>query len=152
MSPVITYPGFTLALDHDGPNVDLPAGLGKGRGGALDGRDLGDLLRVEQQPAAGGRRPGTFPGQQQSIPPPYPGIVPQQQQPYQYMAYPGEQHGVARLGTNPVQAAQMPPTAPQYHTATPIAALGRSSAPLDCPCCGQRSLTSIDFIVGNTTQ
>ncbi|KAJ9652126.1 hypothetical protein H2198_008631 [Neophaeococcomyces mojaviensis] len=40
----------------------------------------------------------------------------------------------------------------QYQSATPIPSLGMSSAPVDCPVCGQRRLTSISYQVGNTTQ
>ena len=39
-----------------------------------------------------------------------------------------------------------------YVSATPIAALNRSPAPVDCPSCGQRALTITNLEVGNTTQ
>lgn len=40
----------------------------------------------------------------------------------------------------------------QYNIATPIPNLGMSSMPVDCPNCGQRSLTKVDYQSGNTTQ
>ncbi|KAG0632816.1 hypothetical protein HOY80DRAFT_1141859 [Tuber brumale] len=39
----------------------------------------------------------------------------------------------------------------QFLQATPIGALSRASAPVDCPICGQRKLTSISYEVGSTT-
>ncbi|KAH7115338.1 hypothetical protein B0J13DRAFT_572325 [Dactylonectria estremocensis] len=67
-----------------------------------------------------------------------------------YVMYPG-QHGVVTPGMNVApgmniapgknvaQVAQMPPPNSQYRNATPIAALGRAPAPVDCPSCGQLS-------------
>ena len=40
----------------------------------------------------------------------------------------------------------------QYQTAIPIANLKEASAPVDCPCCHQRGLTTKDYHAGNTTQ
>jgi len=40
----------------------------------------------------------------------------------------------------------------QYANATPIQSLGRGSAPVDCPACGQRALTRIQYETGNSTQ
>ncbi|RPA99437.1 hypothetical protein L873DRAFT_1683883 [Choiromyces venosus 120613-1] len=39
----------------------------------------------------------------------------------------------------------------QFLQATPIPALSRGSAPVDCPICGQRKLTSVSYEVGSTT-
>lgn len=39
-----------------------------------------------------------------------------------------------------------------FRTATPIAALGRNGAPVDCPSCGNRAMTITNFVAGNTTQ
>ncbi|MCJ1224475.1 hypothetical protein MMC12_001120 [Toensbergia leucococca] len=39
----------------------------------------------------------------------------------------------------------------QYRTATPLYALNSAAAPVDCPCCGARALTRIEFEAGNTT-
>lgn len=61
----------------------------------------------------------------------------------------------------PMQQAYMPQaympqttvtTQSRYKSATPIAALGRSAAPVDCPACGHRELTLISYEAGNTTQ
>jgi hypothetical protein len=38
-----------------------------------------------------------------------------------------------------------------YQNATPIANLGRGPAPTDCPACGQRAMTNVQFETGNTT-
>jgi len=49
----------------------------------------------------------------------------------------------------------MPPQAQSgtvYQNATPIASLNRGPAPADCPACGQRSMTSVSFETGNSTQ
>ncbi|KAF5703521.1 lipopolysaccharide-induced transcription factor regulating tumor necrosis factor [Fusarium mundagurra] len=83
--------------------------------------------------------------QQQSFPVQYVGTVPQRQE-----SFPGQQ-GVATPGMNAAQVAQTHRTNSQYKTAAPIAALGRSPAPVDCPSCGQRGLTATSFSVGNTT-
>lgn len=39
----------------------------------------------------------------------------------------------------------------QYQNATPIASLGRSAAPADCPACGQRAMTLVSYEIGNST-
>ncbi|KAL6152496.1 hypothetical protein ACJQWK_04949 [Exserohilum turcicum] len=44
---------------------------------------------------------------------------------------------------------QMPGT--QYQNAVPLNSLQRSPAPADCPACGQRALTNVSFVAGNTT-
>ncbi|KAK2685479.1 hypothetical protein V3481_010684 [Fusarium oxysporum f. sp. vasinfectum] len=91
--------------------------------------------------------------QQQSLPAQYARTVPQQQElfPPQSVTYPGQQRVVA-TGMNAAQVVQTPFVRPPCWTAAPIAALGRSPAPVDCPSCGQRGLTVTNFIVGNTTQ
>ncbi|TVY51926.1 Lipopolysaccharide-induced tumor necrosis factor-alpha factor-like protein, partial [Lachnellula suecica] len=38
-----------------------------------------------------------------------------------------------------------------YQNATPLASLGRSPAPVDCPTCGNRAMTRITHIVGGYT-
>ncbi|KZF23398.1 hypothetical protein L228DRAFT_267405 [Xylona heveae TC161] len=38
-----------------------------------------------------------------------------------------------------------------YKNATPLAVLGRSAAPVDCPACGNRCMTRITYKTGNTT-
>lgn len=76
--------------------------------------------------------------------------VPDQQAAYMPMgAAPGAQ---VPLRVPVPTAAPAAATGSQYRNATPIAALGESSAPVDCPSCGQRALTSTNFVVGNTTQ
>jgi len=62
------------------------------------------------------------------------------------------------MQTNPVQPqSQAAPVQPMfqarvYKTATPLNVLGRTGAPADCPACGQRSMTRIVSVVGNTNQ
>lgn len=97
---------------------------------------------------------GAHPQQPQSPPPQH--IAPQNvapQSPYEHQqkAYPAQpqQPGM------PPQQPGMPPqhqSGTVYQNATPIASLGRGPAPADCPACGQRSMTSIAFETGNTTQ
>jgi hypothetical protein len=52
----------------------------------------------------------------------------------------------------PVIVVQQVGQAPAFLTATPLAALGRTGAPADCPSCGRRTMTHINFVAGNTTQ
>ena len=57
----------------------------------------------------------------------------------------------------PVQYQQngYPPAQPvdsQYRTAIPIPNLSMGSAPVDCPSCGKRGMTRLEYTVGNTTQ
>ncbi|EXL96761.1 LITAF-like zinc ribbon domain-containing protein [Fusarium oxysporum II5] len=82
----------------------------------------------------------------------YAGTVPQLQEtfPGHHVTYPGQQ-GVITLGMNAAQVAQTLRANSQYKTVAPIAALGRSPAPVDCPGCGQRALTATSFAIGNTT-
>ena len=39
-----------------------------------------------------------------------------------------------------------------FMNATPLSGLNMSSAPVDCPMCGVRSLTRMDFVAGSQTQ
>lgn len=39
-----------------------------------------------------------------------------------------------------------------YQTATPLSGLGRVPAPVDCPVCGQRSMTKISYKIGSINQ
>lgn len=64
--------------------------------------------------------------------------------PMQQTGQPGQQAGVAAPG-----GAQGQRT---YQNVTPLASLGRSPAPVDCPACGQRQMTRISFLAGNYTQ
>jgi lipopolysaccharide-induced tumor necrosis factor-alpha factor len=52
----------------------------------------------------------------------------------------------------PAIAVQPIGQAPVFLSATPLAALGRAGAPADCPACGTRAMTHINFVAGNTTQ
>jgi len=53
----------------------------------------------------------------------------------------------------PIQVTQqnMPPRQTTYRTATPLTALGRYAAPVDCPSCGERAVTRIEYVTGNAT-
>ncbi|KAJ9649521.1 hypothetical protein H2201_006178 [Coniosporium apollinis] len=54
----------------------------------------------------------------------------------------------------PQQQQMMPQqmqTGTVYQNATPIASLGRSAAPADCPACGQRAMTLTAYEIGNST-
>ncbi|EXJ67501.1 uncharacterized protein A1O5_09514 [Cladophialophora psammophila CBS 110553] len=50
---------------------------------------------------------------------------------------------------------QMPPqqrsASSQFRQAVAIPNLGMSPAPVDCPACGQRSMTNVSYHTGNTT-
>ncbi|KAH8743715.1 LITAF-like zinc ribbon domain-containing protein [Hyaloscypha sp. PMI_1271] len=39
----------------------------------------------------------------------------------------------------------------RYLQSTPIPALGRSAAPVDCPACGRREMTNVSFKISNST-
>ncbi|KAK7552156.1 LITAF-like zinc ribbon domain-containing protein [Phyllosticta citricarpa] len=62
---------------------------------------------------------------------------------FAHQAYTDPNAGFA--GQTPVGGEQ------QYRTATPLANLQRSPAPVDCPACGTRALTVTKFKTGNTT-
>jgi len=87
----------------------------------------------------------------------------------QYEQQPSEKGPVAQVHQVPMQQAQQPmqqmqqgqpqqqPAQPlfqprAYQTATPLNVLGRSGAPVDCPVCGQRTMTRTTPVVGNTNQ
>lgn len=86
---------------------------------------------------------------------------PQEVPPYEYNAnyhsYPIEPDHAQPAYTEaftaqPVQQAQ--PALPQnnYPTAVPLYALQRTPACVDCPSCGQREMTRVEFVSGSTTQ
>jgi lipopolysaccharide-induced tumor necrosis factor-alpha factor len=55
----------------------------------------------------------------------------------------------------PVQVAMQQVVQPGqivYQTSTPLTLLNRYPSPVDCPACGQRSITRIAYITGNATQ
>lgn len=56
------------------------------------------------------------------------------------------------FAAQPVQ--QVVPVQPQnnYPTAVPLYALQRTPACVDCPSCGQREMTRVEFASGSTTQ
>jgi lipopolysaccharide-induced tumor necrosis factor-alpha factor len=54
---------------------------------------------------------------------------------------------VQQMGVPPQQAVNQ-----RYKTTIPIAILGRSGAPVDCPSCGNREMTRTNFKAGNSTQ
>ncbi|KAF2841118.1 hypothetical protein M501DRAFT_1000277 [Patellaria atrata CBS 101060] len=71
-----------------------------------------------------------------------------QQQPPGYstsptISPPAQQH--------PTTSQEQKPTGHQYQTTTPIAALQRGPAPVDCPACGQRAMTNISYESGGST-
>lgn len=70
---------------------------------------------------------------------------------------PGHQQSIPMQQTTPGAHPGAPAVqggAPQrtYQNVTPLASLGRSPAPVDCPACGQRQMTRISFLAGNYTQ
>jgi hypothetical protein len=95
--------------------------------------------------------------QQQSPVGQYPPQHPQQQQYFQQQPGFASPHGASPVPQQPVaqqpqQPQQATKTGTVYHNATPIAALGRGAAPVDCPSCRQRAMTMISYEVGNSTQ
>ncbi|KAK3936405.1 LITAF-like zinc ribbon domain-containing protein [Diplogelasinospora grovesii] len=94
----------------------------------------------------------TATGQQQQQP-----AMQQVQQPIHggQLAY--QQQPVAPPGTVlvqqsfPMQAVQPVGGQPVYAMATPIAALNMGPAPVDCPACRQRAITTCTFVSGGTT-
>ncbi|MCJ1259095.1 hypothetical protein MMC24_006930 [Lignoscripta atroalba] len=97
------------------------------------------------------------------------GIPPQHQNPmdiqhqysYNQGAAPAPYQGHYQQGTQPISPVQnqnqnqnqnQEKQQHQYKTVTPLHALGPGTAPVDCPACGQRALTRIDYQSGNTTQ
>ena len=39
----------------------------------------------------------------------------------------------------------------QYKNATPLASIGQGPTPVDCPSCGVRAVTRVEYQSGNTT-
>ena len=39
----------------------------------------------------------------------------------------------------------------QYQSATPLQSLGQGPTPVDCPACGTRAMTRVQYESGNTT-
>ena len=73
-----------------------------------------------------------------------------EQQKQQYYAAAPQQY--PQQQAIPMQHQQPMGGGAQFLQATPIPALSRASAPVDCPICGQRKLTSVSYEVGSTTQ
>ncbi|CAG8961049.1 hypothetical protein HYFRA_00002590 [Hymenoscyphus fraxineus] len=106
-------------------------------------------------------QPGQHPQMQQTSPqgiPQQPQVVYMQQspgvpgQPGHPQSIPMQQTSPDPHGAQPQHGAQ-PGGAPgrTFQNVTPLASLGRSPAPVDCPACGQRSMTRIAFLAGNYT-
>jgi lipopolysaccharide-induced tumor necrosis factor-alpha factor len=101
------------------------------------------------------QQPGEMPAQYQTQPH---GEAPMQQQQYFVHAtvQPGQMHQqvpmqqMQQLGMVGVMGQQQYQS--RYLQATPIPALGRSAAPVDCPACGKREMTNVSYEVGNSTQ
>lgn len=70
---------------------------------------------------------------------------------YQQLQQPQQAHN-AQQGHGAPQNAQHPPGYEKYRTAVPISNLNSASAPVDCPNCRQRALTSTRFESGGTTK
>jgi lipopolysaccharide-induced tumor necrosis factor-alpha factor len=81
--------------------------------------------------------------------------IPQGAQPQQQYSEKGH---VTQVQTIPIphqlQGTLVQPTFQSrvYQIATPLNVLGRTSAPADCPACGQRNMTRVVGVVGNTNQ
>ena len=52
----------------------------------------------------------------------------------------------------PVQQVQYVTHAPTFVTAFPLHALNQGPAPVDCPVCHRRAMTTIEFEAGSSTQ
>jgi hypothetical protein len=52
----------------------------------------------------------------------------------------------------PMQPMQQGGGGTQFQTAVAIPNLGMGSAPVDCPSCGKRGMTRLEYATGNTTQ
>jgi LITAF-like zinc ribbon domain len=73
-----------------------------------------------------------------------PAYTPPQQEPQQ-------PEPVVRENVQPVQQHQYIPQ-PVYVNAVPLGGLNMGPAPVDCPTCGHRALTKINYVAGNQTQ
>jgi lipopolysaccharide-induced tumor necrosis factor-alpha factor len=80
-----------------------------------------------------------------------PNVSPQMQQGQPQGQY-FDQKGFSVQTTQQVPQQPTRPGVRTYQNATPLASLGRSPAPCDCPACGQRAMTRITHIVGGYTQ
>lgn len=69
--------------------------------------------------------------------------------PQQYAHYTG-QPSESNYATHVVAAT--PAVGSQYQNTVQVGNLQRSPAPVDCPACGQRGMTSVFYESGNTTQ
>lgn len=78
--------------------------------------------------------------------PGHPQSIPMQQ------TSPGAQPGVAGHPQQQAPGGAGAGAQRTYQNVTPLASLGRSPAPVDCPACGQRQMTRISFLAGNYTQ
>jgi len=65
--------------------------------------------------------------------------------------HPNQQQAFNQQPSAPMPQQQMPAQARQFQTAMAIPNLGMGAAPVDCPMCGQRAVTSISYHAGNTT-
>ncbi|SLM39568.1 LPS-induced tumor necrosis factor alpha factor [Lasallia pustulata] len=81
-----------------------------------------------------------------TVPAPGPAPVHHQQQPQ-----PQPQHYPQPAAVQEKRPAPAPAPSHQYHTSTPLVALNRAPAPVDCPVCHARALTRTEFVTGNTT-
>jgi predicted RNA-binding Zn-ribbon protein involved in translation (DUF1610 family) len=92
-------------------------------------------------------QPSVFQQQQQQQPQIIYVAIPQQQQLQQQPFDP-------KLGV-PMQVAMqqvVQPSQMMYQTSTPLTLLNRYASPVDCPTCGQRTITRIMYVVGGSTQ
>ncbi|PVF91295.1 hypothetical protein CPB86DRAFT_719689 [Serendipita vermifera] len=115
-----------------------------------------------QYPGTDAPPPGQYPQQWSGAPGTTPNYPPQMP-PGQYT--PGQQFAPGQPQFTPGQQPQYAPGQPQFTpgqpqfvpqqqpgaplTATPITALNRGSAPVDCPVCGQRAVTSTRKVIGS---
>lgn len=50
------------------------------------------------------------------------------------------------------QCGRVPPPRNNYQIATPLGSLQQDPVPVDCPICGVREMTRIEFVSGGTMQ
>jgi len=85
--------------------------------------------------------------------------VPPYQESYDQTAAPQQPYGTEAQKSAPMvsqqgfiqQPMQGQPPQSQYRTATPLQSLSSNPVPVDCPQCGVRQLTRVEFENGNTT-
>ncbi|KAH7038600.1 LITAF-like zinc ribbon domain-containing protein [Macrophomina phaseolina] len=68
-----------------------------------------------------------------------------------YDQYYAQQQQQQQQQQHPGMPPQQPSGGQQFRNATAIPNLSRSPAPVDCPACGARSMTTTTYITGNTT-